>query len=104
MPLAPASVVDRVSAAISTAALRHEVIAANISNRDAQGYQRMKLAFEDALGGHASPVVVPDTAPAGASLEQDLLDLSANAMRYESMTRMLGRYFSILGAIAGNRG
>ena len=103
MPLPSTTVVDRISASMSIASMRHQVIASNISNRDAQGYRRMTLSFENVLGGDAAPKVVPDTANAGASLEQDLVDLSTNAMRYESMARVLSRYFSMIGAIAGSR-
>jgi flagellar basal body rod protein FlgB len=89
------SVVDQVSAALSTASLRHQVIASNVANRDTQGYQRLKLQFDHAM----SAAVAVDTAAEPPSLEQDMVDLSANATRYGALTRVLTRYFSIVSAI-----
>lgn len=96
------SVVDQISAAMSITSMRHQVIASNLSNREAQGYQRVSLAFERALGGEAVPRVVPDSVQT-APLESDLLALSTNAMGYQALARVLSRYFAIAGAVAGNR-
>ncbi len=79
------------------------MISSNISNRDAQGYQRMKVSFEQALGADPAARVVPDTEHPDASMEQDLIDLSTNAMQYEAMARVLTRYFSMIGSIASSR-
>jgi flagellar basal body rod protein FlgB len=103
MSASPTSVIDQISASMSITSLRHQVIASNISNRDAQGYQRMKLSFDQAMGASPVPHVVADRTDAGASVEQDLIDLSSNAMRYEAMARALSRYFAMVGAITGSR-
>jgi flagellar basal-body rod protein FlgB len=96
----PVSVVDQVSAALSRASLQHEVIASNIANRDAQGYQRLQVRFDAAMD-RAS--VVPEQASthddAPVSLEQDMVALSSNVAQYEALARVLSRYFSIASAI-----
>jgi flagellar basal body rod protein FlgB len=104
MPTPAVSVVDQISASMSITSMRNQVIASNISSRDAQGYQRMKLSFDRALSGEHKASVVPDKANAGASVEQDLIDLSTNALHYEAMARVLTRYFSMIGAIANSKG
>lgn len=98
-----ASPIDQISASMSISSMRHQVIASNISNRDAVGYQRMKLTFDQAMNADSARIV-PDAANAGASVEQDLIDLSSNALHYEAMARVLTRYFSMIGAIANSRG
>jgi len=106
MTIPTVSVVDQVSAALSRASLRHEVIASNIANRDSQGYQRLQVRFDAALS-RAS--VVPERPPgddaAPVSLEQDMVALSANSAQYAALARVLSRYFSIVSAITNyNRG
>ncbi|ARN19329.1 flagellar basal body rod protein FlgB [Piscinibacter gummiphilus] len=102
----PIHAVDQVAAALSVASLRNQVIAANIANRDVAGYQRMAVAFEQALdaAGATPPgaraVVVPEPGTAGASLEQDMVALSGNALNYQALARALSRYFSIAQTIA----
>jgi flagellar basal-body rod protein FlgB len=99
MPSAVSSIVDQVAAAMSVSSLKHQVIANNIANRDTQGYQRIKLQFDRALGQAGPARIVPDTASAPVSMEQDLVSLSSNATRYEALARVLSRYFSIAAAI-----
>lgn len=95
------TVVSEVSAALSATSLRHQVIASNIANRDTQGYQRLQVQFDRAMG--AVVALEPGNEP--PSIEQDLVALSANSTRYEALTRVLSRYFSIVNAIASyNRG
>jgi flagellar basal-body rod protein FlgB len=101
-----------VSSALSVAALRHQVIASNIANRDSIGYQRLALRFDSAMAadGAASAQVVPeersaDLASAAPSLEQDMVDLSSNAMNYQALARALTKYFAIAATVAnGGRG
>jgi len=103
--LTPPSVVDQISAAMSVCNLQHQVTAGNIANRDTQGYQRLKLSFDHAMSRADVATVSADTSQAPVPIEQDLVDLSANAGRYQSMARVLSRYFSILATITSpNRG
>lgn len=105
MAVAGVSVVDQVSAAMSVSGLQHQVIASNIANRDTQKFQRMKVRFENAMDQAAGAVIVTEEGGASVSLEQDLIALSSNTMRYESLARVLSSYFSILAAISNpNRG
>ena len=92
------SVVDQLSAAMSVSSLQNQVIASNIANRDAQGYQRMQLRFANAMD-RAGAVITTDRANTTVSLEQDLIALSSNAGHYGTLARVLGRYFSILETI-----
>jgi|SRR6185369_13031998 len=103
MPL-PQSAIDQISAAMSISSLRNQVIANNIANRDTPGYQRLALTFQRTLDGPEQPWLVSDTESAAAPLERDLVDLSTNASHYAAMARVLGRYFSIIGAITSSRG
>ena len=98
-----ASVVDQVASALSASSLRHQAIASNIANRDTPGYQRLATSFDAAMG--SARFVAEDASSATPSLEQDVVALSGNALRYESLSRALARYFSIVSAITnGARG
>jgi flagellar basal-body rod protein FlgB len=99
-PVDSTSVIDRLSAAMSLSNLQHQVIASNIANRDTPGYQRMRLSFEQALDRAGEASVTPDLTPTSSlSLEQDMIDLSVNGGRYQSLARVLNRYFSIISTI-----
>jgi flagellar basal-body rod protein FlgB len=91
------SVIDQLSAAMSIGSLAHRVAAQNVANRDAQSHQRMKVEFDSAMAaaGTSAARVVPDTAGGAVSLEQDLVAMASNAAHYQSMARVLSRYFSI---------
>jgi flagellar basal body rod protein FlgB len=105
MTVPTVSMIEQVSAAMSTASLRHQVIASNIANRDSQEYQRLQLQFERALDGAQTASVAAETTAAPLSLEQDMVALSSNAAHYGALARILTRYFSIVEAITNhNRG
>src|SRR5689334_9208297 len=99
MPLAAVSVIDELSAAMSTKSLQNQVIASNIANRDSEGYQRLRLQFSNAMDRAGQLEVRPDPAGNSVPLEQDLIALSANAGQYAACARVLNRYFSILSTI-----
>ena len=111
MSITAPSVVDQMSAALSVASLRHQVVASNIANRDTVGYQRLALRFAQAWNGAsdtapATAQVVPEAPQPGAampSLEQDMVTLSGNALHYQALTRSLGRYFAIAQLVADGR-
>lgn len=97
------TVVEQVSQALSVATLRNQVIASNIAHRDTQGYQRLQLKFEQALGAAhpvARPMVVADPSQSRPSLEEDMVALSTNTLNYQALARALSRYFSIAQTIA----
>jgi flagellar basal body rod protein FlgB len=100
-----ASVTEQISAAMSACNLQHQVNVSNIANRDTQGYQRLRVQFDRAMGEPDAAAVVTDRSNVPVSLEQDLVAMSTNLMQYQTMARALGRYFSIVSAIANpNRG
>jgi flagellar basal body rod protein FlgB len=96
------SLVDQISAAMSVRSLQQEVIATNVANRDAQGYQRIQLRFESLLDGPDGASIVADPSAEPPSLEQDVLALAKNAGQYQTLARSLSRYFSIINAITSS--
>jgi flagellar basal body rod protein FlgB len=105
MSVPAASVIEQISASMSVTNLQHQVNVSNIANRDTQGYQRMKLQFDHAMGQAGAARIVSDKSTAPVSLEQDLVAMSTNLMQYQTMARALGRYFSMIAAITNpNRG
>ena len=110
MTLGTLPLIDQASAALSAAALRHGVIAGNIANRDAEGYRRLAVRFEQAWGIHPGRAGDATTArvvhePHGveASLERDLASMASNALAYQALARSLGAYFALLGSALGGR-
>lgn len=117
--------IESVRLALGASSLRQSLIADNIANVNTPDHVRMKVVFEqhlaDALGRISdadSPAealgelsgIEPEVTQASArgtkvELEQEMVALSANALRYHALTRGLSRYLSIAGAIAsGSRG
>jgi flagellar basal-body rod protein FlgB len=108
--------VESVRLALGASTLRHSLIADNIANANTPGHVRMKVVFEEhlsqALDQAAASGDVGALADASAevrpaasrgtkvSLDQEMVDLSSNAVRYQALTRGLSRYFSIASAIA----
>jgi flagellar basal-body rod protein FlgB len=106
--------VDQVAVALSLAGLRHRIIGSNLANREAQGYERLTLAPGGELSAAAPTtfageslartsladrgLVKVDTG-APSSLEDDMVALSANTLRYQALVRGLSRYFSIAEAV-----
>jgi flagellar basal-body rod protein FlgB len=98
-------VIDGISATMSVQSLRNEVIASNIANRDAVGYQRLKVAFDRAFDQAGRATVVADRSSTPVSMEDDLVALSANSGQYQALARVLNRYFVVLATITNpNRG
>ena len=103
MPVQDISTIDRISAAMSISSLRNQVIASNIANRDTPGYQRLAVSFRQALDGAEVAAVAPEAAEAVASPEQDIVDLSVNATRYQALARVLTRWFAIANTITSSK-
>ena len=108
---------DLVHLALQAYELRHKVIAHNIANVDSQGFQPLRLNFEEQLGplqqavqSHASaaeiarlaaqvhPRIEPEAAPAGAlaepgeKLDDQLVALTQNTLDYEALLTVVARY------------
>lgn len=117
--------IESVRLALGASSLRQSLIADNIANVNTPDHVRMKVVFEqhlaDALGrisasdspaealselSGVEPQVTQDSARGTkVELEQEMVALSANALRYQALTRGLSRYMSIASAIAsGSRG
>lgn len=110
MTLDPLPVIDQAGAGLSAAALRHRVIVGNIANRDAEGYRRLAVRFEqvwgsrpDRGGGASTARVVFEPRGAEASFERDLASMASNALAYQALARSLGAYFALLGSAVGGR-
>jgi flagellar basal-body rod protein FlgB len=106
MPTLNPATIEQISAALSVTHLRHQTIASNIANRDAQGYQRLAVSFNEALNAAGeqprASIVSETTDPTAAppSLEEDMVALSSNAMNYQALVKALSRYLSIQQTIA----
>jgi flagellar basal body rod protein FlgB len=99
------SVIDSISATMSVQSLRNEVIASNIANRNAEGYQRLKVGFDRAFEEAGRATVVADRSSTSVSMEDDLIALSSNSGQYQALARVLNRYFVVLATITNpNRG
>lgn len=111
------------SLALQAAAMRHQAIAANLANAQAQGYTPVKLAFEaqlaearQALGDRGS-VDAPSLAsvrleleadldaqgqPAQVQLDAALVEMSRNAVHYQALTQALSRHLGVLALAAAD--
>lgn len=99
------SVIDGISAAMSVQSVRNEVIASNIANRDAEGYQRLKVGFDRAFEEAGRATVAADRSSTPVSMEDDLIALTSNSAQYQALARVLNRYFVVLATITNpNRG
>jgi flagellar basal-body rod protein FlgB len=102
------TVVDQVSSALSFATLRNQVIASNIAHRNTEGYQRLAAEFDAAMSSGSTESAKPargrvtvDTSGTAPSLEEDMVALSDNTLKYQALVRALSRYFSIVGTVTG---
>lgn len=100
MIVSQAATIERVSEAMSLRALQLDVIASNVANRDAQGYQRMRVQFDSALQRADTAHVEPDLTGSTPSIEDDLTQLASTSMQYQAMASSLSRYFALLATIA----
>jgi flagellar basal-body rod protein FlgB len=121
-----AATVGAVSLALDAATLRHQAIAANISNASTPGYQPLRVNFEqqlDALrsslerGGGIDSSLLAAVQPSvereqavtstdgssAVALDMEVAKLSQNTVHYQALLRALNRQFAIL-ATAINEG
>jgi flagellar basal body rod protein FlgB len=100
MVVSQAATIERVSEAMSLRALQLDVIASNVANRDAEGYQRMRVQFDSALQRSGAVRIEPDVTGPTPSIEDDLVQLASTSMQYQALAGSLSRYFSVLATIA----
>lgn len=112
-----------VSLALDAAALRQQVISANIANASAPGYIPQKVRFEEYLEGAKATLqargrldaaalqsfrvdVVPVVDQAGMAgavkLDMEMADMARNAVHFQALARGLSRHFSILQMAAND--
>ncbi len=118
--------------ALDGLALRQEVIARNLANVDTPGYRAQKVDFEQALQrelGRSRQVTLEVThpghlaAPAPGSgfvvaprlngavradgndvdVDMELVEMAETGVRYQALTRAIGKKLSLLKAIAAGR-
>jgi len=109
--------VEAVRLALGATAQRQRVIAHNIANVDSRDHVRAKVVFEEqlaqaldaarqvgardaaALSG-VRPETEPDLSLGKVQLDDEVVSLSANSVRYQALSRGITRYLSIAGLIA----
>ena len=121
MPLMNASDIttESVRLALGAASLRQAVISNNIANVNSPDHVRMRVIFEqhlaDALDAanhgvettassrrmeNLRPELVPVDGPQNSEIDEEVAQLSINALRYHALSKGLTRYISIATAIA----
>jgi flagellar basal body rod protein FlgB len=100
------SIVAELSRALDLVELRHSVLASNIANASTGGYQRMEVVANDTVspiaaeleeGGVELPVgeVVP-SANATVRLDQEMAQMSQNAVRFQQLIGAFERTTGLL--------
>ena len=105
--------------ALDAASRRHQVIAGNIANADAVGYAPMRLRFVDEMESlrralqrgerleasslQAFQTRIETAAQDGGAatrvrLDQEMADMSSNALHYQALIRALNRHLALLGS------
>ena len=97
--------------ALDAAAMRQQVIAANIANADVQGYAARGVSFEavvegglgrgaDALRTHLQPHIAPmrgeDGLPMPVQLDTEMAALSQNQLQYQALVKGLNKHLAVL--------
>lgn len=106
--------VQAVASALDRAALRQQVGAANIANANVGGYIAKRVEFDAhmaAMGWTAPQATGIASLPAGVTirdrldndglpqpvqLDQEVAELSQNSLRFQALTKALGKQFSTL--------
>jgi flagellar basal-body rod protein FlgB len=106
---------DLLSKAVEVAALRHAVHASNIANADIAGYQPLQVTFSPeqsvtsgAMGlsgegvvkaSHETPRIVA-SADSVVKLDQEIAQMSQNALRYQALLGAFERTVDVLRTAA----
>ncbi|MEZ6184838.1 MAG: flagellar basal body protein [Planctomycetota bacterium] len=104
---------------LDVAGLRHRTIAANLANANTPGYLRREVRFEESFakaleqgtnpGAVRAEVVVDKDSPTrldgnNVESEQELVDLSKNALMYQTLTKAAASKAGLLRAAIMGRG
>jgi flagellar basal-body rod protein FlgB len=105
---------DLVLRALDAGAMRHAVHAANIANASVEGYQPLRLDFEDQLAAartallsrddsvaksavsQLEPQVAPDGAQRPVQLDRETALMMENSVRYQALLGALGKGSSLV--------
>jgi len=109
--------------ALDAGTARHAVHAANIANASVEGYQPLRLEFEDQLAAARSallsrndavarravaqlePRVAPDASAEAVQLDREVALMMENSVRYQALLGALGKHGALLRlAIREGRG
>lgn len=107
------------SLALDAAAMRQQVIAANIANANVQGYTARTVTFDavmaDAFAGtqgmgstsldaHIVPRLDADGRPHAVQIDGEMAELSVNQLQYQTLVAGLNKHLSVLSvAIADGK-
>ncbi|MFL6573100.1 MAG: flagellar basal body rod protein FlgB [Burkholderiales bacterium] len=105
---------DLVLRALDAAVVRHAVHAANIANASVEGYQPLRVEFEDQLAAARSalvgrddaaaqraaaslePQVVPEAEAQPVQLDREVALMMENSVRYQALLSALGKNAAML--------
>lgn len=105
---------DLVLRALDAAAVRHAVHSANIANASVEGYQPLRVEFEDQLAAARSalvgrddaaaqraaaslePQVVPEAEAQPVQLDREVALMMENSVRYQALLSALGKNGAML--------
>lgn len=105
---------DLVLRALDAAVVRHAVHAANIANASVEGYQPLRVEFEDQLAAARSalvgrddaaaqraaaslePQVVPEAEAQPVQLDREVALMMENSVRYQALLSALGKNGAML--------
>lgn len=107
--------------ALNGISARHSAIANNLANANTPGYKRNEVPFESALSqalkvhniDHPAAFNPSMVKNAGGSIradgnnvdmEQEMVRLAENSLRYETLTHYIGQYFSGLKTVINSGG
>ena len=111
------------SLAMEAASRRHQAIATNIANAHTEGYEPVRLSFEEHLADARSalhdrgsvdrfalagvrmelePVLDAQGRPAQVQLDAQMAELARNSVHFQALAQGLSRHLSILAIAAGD--
>jgi flagellar basal-body rod protein FlgB len=97
--------------ALDAANLRQQVVANNIANASTQGYQPMRVSFEDrlalestrmhsgsgVLSGLPTPTIEIDSAHAKVSIENEMVQMTKNFIHYQAVLKAVNGKYDLIG-------
>jgi flagellar basal-body rod protein FlgB len=101
------------SLALDAAAMRQQVIAANIANANVQGYTAKTVTFDAVmasafgatsgagsatLDAHIVPRLDADGLPHAVQIDSEMAELSMNQLQYQTLVAGLNKHLSVLSA------